>query len=208
MADYDDLTADIQDWTQNHSAELAGERDQIIANASNRISRRLKGLQPFQAETSAAFTVGVGTIAKPSTFLSMREWSFIDSTTSKYVRLEYRQESYLRTYWPTAASTGTPKFWGVSTAGTFLVVPTPAVADTYTLEHSQILTVTSTTKSNWITNNHYDLYLKACLYEASLFKKAVTGEAPFATVWEQEFEKALGEVIDTETALEMDGNKA
>jgi hypothetical protein len=208
MADYDDLTADIQDWMQNHSAELAGERDQIIANASNRISRRLKGLQPFQTETSAAFTVGVGTIAKPSTFISMREWSFIDSTTSKYVRLEYRQESYLRTYWPTAASTGTPKFWGVSTAGTFLVVPTPAVADTYTLEHSQILTVTSTTKSNWITNNHYDLYLKACLYEASLFKKAVTAEAPLATVWEQEFEKALAEVIDTETALEMDGNKA
>jgi len=207
MADYDDLISDIQTWMQNQSAELAGERDQIIANASNRIARRLKGLQPFQTQTSNTFTVSSGTISKPSGFISMREWSFIDSTTSKYVRLEYRQESYMRTYWPTQATTGTPKFWGADTAGTFLVVPTPAVADTYTMEYSQVLTATSSNKSNWITTNHYDLYLKACLYEAALFKKAITPEMPLSAAWESQFETAIAEVIDTETALEMDGNK-
>ena len=207
MANYDDLMADIQTWMQNQSDELAGERDQIILNASYRIARRLKGLQPFQTQTSASFTVGVGTIAKPSGFISMREWSFVDSATSEYRRLEYRQESYLRTYWPTAATTGTPKFWGVDTAGTFLVAPTPAAADTYTIEHSRALTITSTNKSNWITDNHYDLYLRACLYEAALFKKAIDPQHPLKDVWRGEFEEAIAEVVDTEVALEMDGNK-
>jgi len=207
MADYDNLIADIQTWMQNQSAELAGERVQIVANASARISRDLKGLQPFQGQTSGAFVAGVPTIAKPTGLITMRGWSFIDASTGKYVRLEYRQESYMRTFHPTAATQGVPKFWGVDTAGTFLVVPTPNAADTYTIEYSQILAVTSTNKTNWITTNHYDLYLKACLYEAALFKKAFTPTTPLRDVWKAEYDETIAAVIETEVALEMDGNK-
>jgi len=206
MTIYTNLTDDVKSWTQNKSAELNAETDQIIANCMERIVRDLP-IQPFLKQDTASFTIGSSTISRPnsSRFVEMREFSYVDAS-SNYVRIEYRQESFVKTIYPNASTQGSPVYYYTDTAGTWRVGPVPDAALTYTLEYLQRPVLDGTTTTNWLTDNAYNLLLAAALAEAARFVRDQR-QPNLLEVNEAIYQRELAKVKEAELGFELDGRK-
>lgn len=204
---YSEILSDINSWLQNQSAELTAERDQIIENALTDIARDLP-IQPFLTQASGSFVIGSQTILRSTLTrpVAIREWSYLNAS-GEYKKLEVRQESYCRTFWPVEATTGDPLYYFVDTANTWRVVPTPQATYTYTLEYVQRPLLDSTTTTNWLTENAYKLLLNACLVEAAQFVQSVDQRPELLQAAMAEYQKELQRVQQTEFGVEMDALK-
>ncbi len=167
---YSSLTQDLKDWMENDGTEFSNETDNFIGLAEQRIVRDIDP-QAFTTSAYSSFNVNDRFVTKPTDALIIRHLLYLDSD-SKRNFLEKKTDEFIYDYWPTSATTGTPKYWTDYNDTELLVAPTPSAALTIEMSYVQRLdTLSSSNTTNWLTINSQELLLFGSLMEACTFSK-------------------------------------
>jgi|TARA_R100000963_G_scaffold31783_1_gene23237 hypothetical protein len=167
---YSSLTQDLKDWMENDGTEFSNETDNFIGLAEQRIVRDIDP-QAFTTSAYSSFNVNDRFVTKPTDALIIRHLLYLDSD-SKRNFLEKKTDEFIYDYWPTSATTGTPKYWTDYNDTELLVAPTPSAALTIEMSYVQRLdTLSSSNTTNWLTINAQELLLFGSLMEACTFSK-------------------------------------
>jgi len=168
---YSSLTQDLKDWMENDGTEFSNETDNFIGMAEQRIVRDIDP-QAFTTSAYSSFNVNDRFVTKPTDALIIRHLLYLDSD-SKRNFLEKKTDEFIYDYWPTSATTGTPKYWTDYNDTELLVAPTPSAALTIEMSYVQRLdTLSSSNTTNWLTINAQELLLFGSLMEACTFSKS------------------------------------
>jgi hypothetical protein len=168
---YSTLTQDLKDWMENDGTEFSNETDNFIGLAEQRIVRDIDP-QAFTTSAYSSFNVNDRFVTKPTDALIIRHLLYLDSD-SKRNFLEKKTDEFIYDYWPTSATTGTPKYWTDYNDTELLVAPTPSAALTIEMSYVQRLdTLSSSNTTNWLTINSQELLLFGSLMEACTFTKS------------------------------------
>ena len=167
---YSTLTQDIKDWMENDGTEFSNETDNFISLAEQRISRDIEPYA-FHETSYSSFNSGDRFVSKPNDTKIIFHFIWLNSD-SKRIFLEERTDEFIYDYWPTAATTGSPKYWANYSDTALLIAPTPSSAFTIEITYARRLAeLSSSNTTNWLTKNAQDLLLYACLMEACTFSK-------------------------------------
>ena len=167
---YSSLTQDLKDWMENDGTEFSNETDNFIGLSEQRIVRDIDP-QAFTTSAYSSFNVNDRFVTKPTDALIIRHILYLDSD-SKRNFLEKKTDEFIYDYWPTSATTGTPKYWTDYNDTELLVAPTPSAALTIEMSYVQRLdTLSSSNTTNWLTINAQELLLFGSLMEACTFSK-------------------------------------
>lgn len=169
---YATLTAELIDWAKEQSTEFAAQTDQIIALGETKLLRDLD-LVLFDTKSAGtdAFTASDPLLTKPSGCLAVRDMWVIDAT-GKRTLLEPRTHSYCLDYWPTPATTGTPKYVAELSDTQWYLAPTPSSALNYVVHYlKRPAGLSNSTTTTWLGTNVGDALLYACLCSTEEYLK-------------------------------------
>jgi len=191
------LKTAIQDYTQNTESTFVTNLPTLIVQAENRIIKSVE-LPNFRKNVTGTLTSGNPYLSTPTDYLYPFSLAVLDSSNN-YDYLLNKDVSFIREAYPTASTTGSPKFYAQFDDDTFIVAPTPDANLTVELHYFYIpesITVASSGES-WLGSNATEALLYASLVEAYTFMK---GEPDILSGYENRFKEALGRLT-----LESDG---
>ena len=191
------LKTAIQDYTQNTESTFVTNLPTLIVQAENRIIKSVE-LPNFRKNVTGTLTSSSPYLSTPTDYLYPFSLAVLDSS-SNYEYLLNKDVSFIRQSFPSASTTGTPKFYAQFDDDTFIVAPTPD--SNYTVELHYFYIPTSITVSSdgtsWLGTNATEALLYASLVEAYTFMK---GEPDILVNYEKRFQEALQRLT-----LESDG---
>ncbi len=172
---YSSLVTSLEAYLQRHDQLVIDNIPTFVMLAQQRIPREIKILG-FRTEVVGTFngsTLTAGMMQKPADWrktISFYVGTGTDNNTHTPV-LE-RDYDYIRTIYPDASVTGTPRFFGDADYNHWLIQPTPSEAFPFKIPYYGTLAfLDDTTQTNWLTINAPDLLLYASLLEAVPFLK-------------------------------------
>ena len=191
------LKSAIQDYTQNTESTFVSNLPTLIVQAENRIIKSLE-LPNFRKNVTGTLTASNPYLSAPSDYLYPFSLAVLDSSNN-YEYLLNKDVSFIRQAYPSASTTGTPKFYAQFDDDTFIVAPTPSTGLTVELHYfykPESITVASS-GTTWLGTNATEALLYGSLVEAYTFMK---GEPDILANYENRFKEALGKLT-----LESDG---
>ena len=191
------LKTAIQDYTQNTESTFVTNLPTLIVQAENRIIKSVE-LPNFRKNVTGTLTSGNPYLSTPTDYLYPFSLAVLDSSNN-YDYLLNKDVSFIREAYPTASTTGSPKFYAQFDDDTFIVAPAPDANMTDELHYFYIpesITVASSGTS-WLGTNATEALLYSSLVEAYTFMK---GEPDILSGYENRFKEALGRLT-----LESDG---
>ena len=191
------LKTAIQDYTQNTESTFVTNLPTLIVQAENRIIKSVE-LPNFRQNVTGTLTSGNPYLSTPSDYLYPFSLAVLDSSNN-YDYLLNKDVSFIREAYPTASTTGSPKFYAQFDDDTFIIAPTPDSNYTVELHYFYIpesITVASSGES-WLGTNATEALLYSSLVEAYTFMK---GEPDILVNYEKRFQEALQRLT-----LESDG---
>jgi len=191
------LKTAIQDYTQNTESTFVTNLPTLIVQAENRIIKSVE-LPNFRKNVTGTLTSSSPYLSTPTDYLYPFSLAVLDSS-SNYEYLLNKDVSFIRQSFPSASTTGTPKFYAQFDDDTFIVAPTPDSNYTVELHYFYIPTsiTASTDGTSWLGTNATEALLYASLVEAYTFMK---GEPDILVNYEKRFQEALQRLT-----LESDG---
>ena len=191
------LKTAIQDYTKNTESTFVTNLPTLIVQAENRIIKSVE-LPNFRKNVTGTLTSSSPYLSTPTDYLYPFSLAVLDSS-SNYEYLLNKDVSFIRQSFPSASTTGTPKFYAQFDDDTFIIAPTPD--SNYTVELHYFYIPTSITASadgtSWLGTNATEALLYASLVEAYTFMK---GEPDILVNYEKRFQEALQRLT-----LESDG---
>ena len=191
------LKTAIQDYTQNTESTFVTNLPTLIVQAENRIIKSVE-LPNFRKNVTGTLTSGNPYLSTPTDYLYPFSLAVLDSSNN-YDYLLNKDVSFIREAYPTASTTGSPKFYAQFDDDTFIVAPAPDANLTVELHYFYIpesITVASSGTS-WLGTTATEALLYSSLVEAYTFMK---GEPDILSGYENRFKEALGRLT-----LESDG---
>jgi len=191
------LKSAIQDYTQNTESTFVSNLPTLIVQAENRIIKSLE-LPNFRKNVTGTLTASNPYLSAPSDYLYPFSLAVLDGSNN-YEYLLNKDVSFIRQAYPSASTTGTPKFYAQFDDDTFIVAPTPSTGFTVELHYfykPESITVASS-GTTWLGTNATEALLYGSLVEAYTFMK---GEPDILANYENRFKEALGKLT-----LESDG---
>ena len=184
---YDELVTRIRQYTDVDANVFTNSViDTFITFAENRILRDID-LDVFKLEVTGNVTSGNRFLATPSDLLTHR-YMMVKVGDDK-VFLEFRDNSFMREYWPDPSETGIPKFYAVWDQDTFSLAPTPnanyEVQLGYIRRPAQLSSVNPTT---WISTRAPEALFYACLIQAYSYTK---GPGELLQYFENSYKQAI-----------------
>jgi hypothetical protein len=191
------LKTAIQDYTQNTESTFVTNLPTLIVQAENRIVKSVE-LPNFRKNVTGTLTSSSPYLSTPTDYLYPFSLAVLDSS-SNYEYLLNKDVSFIRQSFPSASTTGTPKFYAQFDDDTFIIAPTPDLNYTVELHYFYIPTsiTTSSDGTSWLGTNATEALLYASLVEAYTFMK---GEPDILSNYENRFKEALQRLT-----LESDG---
>ena len=191
------LKSAIQDYTQNTESTFVSNLPTLIVQAENRIVKSVE-LPNFRKNVTGTLTSTNPYLSAPTDYLYPSSLAVLDSD-SNYSYLLNKDVSFIREAYPSASTTGTPKFYAQFDDDTFIVAPSPSSALTVELHYFYKPTsiTESTDGTTWLGTNATEALLYGSLVEAYTFMK---GEPDILAGYENRFKEALGKLT-----LESDG---
>ena len=167
---YDQLVTNIRNYTEVDANVFSNSViNTFITMAENRILRDID-LDVFKLEDTGNLTKGNRFLGAPSGILTHRYLMLVVS--GERIFLDFRDQSFMREYWPDYTEEGAPKYYSVWDQNTFSVAPTPnqnyQVQMGYIYRPAQLSPITPTT---WISINAPEVLLYACLIQAYSYTK-------------------------------------
>ena len=165
------LKTAIQDYTQNTETTFVTNLPTLIVQAENRIIKSVE-LPNFRKNVTGTLTSGNPYLSTPTDYLYPFSLAVLDSSNN-YDYLLNKDVSFIREAYPSASTTGSPKFYAQFDDDTFIVAPSPDANLTVELHYFYIpesITVASSGTS-WLGTNATEALLYASLVEAYTFMK-------------------------------------
>ncbi len=189
------LKSTVQDYCETSETTFVADLPTFIKEAEERILKNVE-MPFFRKNVTGTATSGIPYLAMPTDFLA--SYSLALQKDSEYLYLLLKQVSFVRSYTPNPATTGTPKYYSLFDEDTFLLGPSPDEAYTFELHYKfrpESLTAGAESGTTWLSENAPDALLYGTLVEAATFLKVPEEVAQY----EQRFSlavaalKALGE---------------
>lgn len=165
------LKSAIQDYTQNTESTFVSNLPTLIVQAENRIIKSLE-LPNFRKNVTGTLTASNPYLSAPSDYLYPFSLAVLDGSNN-YEYLLNKDVSFIRQAYPSASTTGTPKFYAQFDDDTFIVAPTPSTGLTVELHYfykPESITVASS-GTTWLGTNATEALLYGSLVEAYTFMK-------------------------------------
>jgi len=185
---YDELVTNIRNYTEVDSNVFsASVIDNFITMAENRILRDID-LDVFKKEATTNFVANSRFLPAPSDILTHR-YMMVTSEDGDQTFLEFRDNSFLKEYWPDFTETGVPKYYGVWNEDNFYIAPTPATALVVQLGYIyRPAQLSATNTSTWVSTNAPEALLYACLIQAYSYTK---GPLEMIQYFENSYKQAI-----------------
>jgi hypothetical protein len=201
---YDELTTAIQQYLMveyvGDGAEptFVANIDNFIRNTEVIINNSVQ-LPAFRVNVTGSLTTGNPYLTIPSDFLSIFSLAVIPTVTEDntpipmYQYLLNKDVNYIREAFPYPSAQGTPQYYSLFDANTFLVGPTPSA--NYTVEmhyyaYPQSI-VDSPSGTTWISTEFPNALLWGALVEGYIFLK---GEQELIQTYQTKFDQVMTEV--------------
>lgn len=185
---YSELVTNIRGYTEVDSNVFPDSViNTFITMAENRILRDID-LDVFKKESTTNLIANSRFLPSPSDILTHRYMMITDGNGDQ-IFLDFRDNSFMKEYWPDYTETGTPKYYAVWDEDTFYVAPTPASALVVQLGYiyrPQQLSSSNTT--TWVSNNAPEALLYACLIQAYSYTK---GPLEMIQYFENSYKQAI-----------------
>lgn len=204
---YTELSAEIQNYTQNYETTFVATIPTFVTQAEERIYNTVQ-IPPLRKNVTGGVTAGNKYLSCPSDFLSVFSLAVIDAD-GNYEYLLNKDVNFIRASYPNPNDQAIPKYYAlfgptvVSSVTTdelsFILGPTPD--DSYDVElhyyyYPQSITTAGT---SWLGDNYSPALLYGSLVEAYTYMK---GEADVMSFYEKKYQEALAQLNRLGTGLE------
>lgn len=182
---YAELTARIQEYTENYEATFVADIPTFIQNAEKRIWQQAKP-PVAAARVTFALTPASELQPLPADFLAPNSLR-IDNTPNGRMYLDLKDYEYIDSAFGNDAA-GIPRVYAMREVDQLLVTPAPDIAYNATLDYFAYPESIVTAGTTWLGDNFDMLLLYGALLEAYTFMK---GEADLITIYQTQYEKDL-----------------
>ena len=184
---FNELVTNIRNYT-DVDANVFSESviNTFVTMAENRILRDID-LDVFKREDTGTLTGGNRFLGAPTGILTHRYMMIVVAGERRF--LDFRDQSFMREYWPDYTETGVPKYYSVWDQNTFSIAPTPN--QNYTVQMGYIYRpeqISSTNQTSWISTNAPEALLYACLIQAYSYTK---GPPDMLAYFENSYKQAI-----------------
>lgn len=184
---FNELVINIRNYT-DVDANVFSESviNTFVTMAENRILRDID-LDVFKREDTGTLSANNRFLSAPSEILTHRYLMVV--VAGERIFLDFRDQSFMREYWPDYTQTGVPKYYAVWDQNTFSVAPTPG--QNYTVQMGYIYRpaqVSSANQTSWISTNAPEALLYACLIQAYSYTK---GPPDMLAYFENSYKQAI-----------------
>lgn len=184
---FNELVTNIRNYT-DVDANVFSESviNTFVTMAENRILRDID-LDVFKREDTGALSANNRFLTAPNEILTHRYMMVV--VDGDRIFLDFRDQSFMREYWPDYTQTGVPKYYSVWDQNTFSVAPTPSL--NYTVQMGYIYRppqISSTNQTSWISTNAPEALLYACLIQAYSYTK---GPPEMMAYFENSYKQAI-----------------
>ena len=191
---YAQLLQSTQDYCENTETSFVSNIPIFVAQAETRIFNSVHLPLMRKVSTATAMVASTNTIAAPTDFLAMFEFSLTDSAGAQFFLLN-KDVSYIRESFPLTTAIGQPTHYalqvvaaGTPFATTLLLGPTPDANYATTMDYYAYPTSIVTGGTSWLGNNFDTVLLYGTLREAYVYMK---GEADVVAEYEAKYQEAL-----------------
>tara|TARA_Y100000004_G_scaffold118162_1_gene132784 strand:+ start:6750 stop:7397 length:648 start_codon:yes stop_codon:yes gene_type:complete len=200
------LKTAIQDYSDNTETSFVSHLSDFIKAAEERVFK-LVDLEVFRKNVTSALTQNDKFLRVPSDYLN--SFSLQITTSGSENVLELKDINFLQEAFPTSASSGLPRYYGIFDINNFLIAPTPN--SNYAVElhyyyRPASLTAGADSGTTWLSTNAPFALLYGSLVEAYIFMK---GESDMLQQYEKRFVdqltrlKDFGEARENEDAYKL-----
>ena len=168
MTDFSDLTDNVRNYTETSTNVLSNTVIQPFIESVEDKIRRTVDLNYYRKYDTAVLTVNNAFLPLPSDWEATRYIQLIDGSDNRTFLIQ-KDISFMNEFAPNRTSTGagTPKYYAVYDDDTHMLAPTPNAALTVELAYTYKPPVlSSTTTSNWMSQNAPNVLLYGCILEA------------------------------------------
>lgn len=185
---YTELSAALVSWTEDTSNEFAAEIPVFVRQVETIVYQAID-FPALRKNVTGNVTASNKYLATPSDYLSTFSLAVVDGT-GEYHYLLNKDVNFIREAYPTATSTGIPKFYGNFDANTFILGPTPDSSYQMELHYSYYPESLVTAGNTWLSTNYDPVYLNGCLMLSAIWHK---GEQDLIKNYEERFNAAMME---------------
>ena len=188
---YSELVQAVKDYTENTETTFVNNIDMFIRQAEERIFRDVQ-IPELRKNVTGNISSGNQYLARPADFLTTLSLAVISGGDFTYL-LE-KEVNFIREAYPSASTTGTPKYYAIfdgdtsGSNGNFILGPTPDAAYNVELHYYYDPPSIVTTSTSWLGDNAEAALLYGTLYEAYTFMK---GEPDVLQNYQQRYQSAL-----------------
>ena len=189
---FDSLKTAIQDYQETSETTFVNNLPVFIKEAEERILKNIE-LPVFRKNVTGTAAADNTYLATPTDFLAPYSLAVISS--SEYEYLLFKHVTFIRSYTPNPATTGTPKYYALFDDNTFILAPTPSTNFTFELHYKfrpASLTEGAESGTTWLSENAPDALLYGALVEAATFLKTPEEAARY----DQRFAQAVAALKD------------
>jgi len=193
---YTELSAAVQDYTQNYESEFVANIPLFVKQAEQRIYNTVQ-FPSLRKNVTGITSASNKYLSCPNDFLAVYSMAVVD-TDGAYEFLLNKDVNFIRQAYPTPTSTGIPKYYalfGPTVAGStitnelsFLLGPTPNNSYTVELHYYYYPESIVTAGTTWLGDNFDSVLLYGTLVEAYTFMK---GETDMMQLYDGKYKEAL-----------------
>jgi len=183
---YAGLSNAIQAFTEVDETTFVSNIPNFVQDAERLVNNMVQ-LPAFRKNVTGTATTDFPYLTLPSDFLSMFSLAVIDPVLG-YQYLLNKDVNYIRQAFPYPAVVGSPGYYALFDAQTFILGPTPDQEYTLELHYFAYPESIVTAGSTWLSQNFPNVLLWGSLREAYQFLK---GEADIIQGYEQRFQEAM-----------------
>jgi hypothetical protein len=166
---YTELYNAIVAETENNDDTFVDNIPVFVKNAEKRIYQAVK-IPALRKNQTSNFQASNPYLTVPSDYLAAWELATVSSGT--YTYLLPKDVSFIREAYPSASTTGTPKYYAQFDADTLFVAPTPSSALGVELHYFYYPETIVTATTTWLGDNFENVLLYEALVEATVFMKS------------------------------------
>lgn len=182
---YSELVQYIQDELENTETSFVDNIPNFVKLAEEEIYRDAD-LQFLFENATATLTISNQYLALPSDFISPKELS-VTVSGSQYF-LYQKDVAFIRSAYPSASTTGRPRYYAMFNEETIILGPTPDLAYAVELHYISQPESLVTASSNWLSTKALNALIYCTLRHAYLY---VRGDDDVYQKFEANYQKAL-----------------
>ena len=197
MTDFSDLVDNVRNYTETDSSVLTDAIIQQFIDSTEDKVRRTVDLNYYRRYDTATLTVNNPFLPLPGDWEATRYLQLIDANDNRTFLIQ-KDISFINEFAPdrTSSAAGTPKYYAMYDQDTHMLAPTPNAALTVELAYTYKPPVlSSTTTSNWVSQNAPNVLLYGCVLEALGYLK---GPADMIQYYDKMYNKSLKDLASYE----------